>query len=282
MIVEAHWEQQYLSLLQDALNGDPRPSRSGNVTSVTGRQIRVDLRGGKIPLPLTKRLNYAACFEELLWFLRGETNVATLRSSIWDAWADDEGNLGPIYGHQWRNWDGPDGPVDQFAHTLDRLGHNPFDRRHIVSAWNVGYLPHMMLPPCHLMWMLDVDSNYGVTMSVIQRSADLPVGVPFNLVSYAALAHLIASEMSCRYSGTPWHAKELVWFGNNCHVYQEQRPGVAEQLTREVPDRPVPRLHILNAAVPLLERLERGWTQDNYFHVTDYHPLGPIRFPVAV
>lgn len=278
------WEHDYLDLLEDTVTyGKARPNRTGinTYTFTTGATLRVPLLNHRIPLPITKKLNFSACFEELLWFLRGHTNTASLNSRIWDAWADTNGDLGPIYGKQWRDWSG----VDQFAELLGNLETNPFSRRHIVSAWNVSDLPKMALPPCHLMWMVDVDSDFGITLTVIQRSADLPVGVPFNLLSYSALAHLIVQEMSCRQPGTPWHAKELVWFGNNCHVYENQVDGVREQLShRDILDNPnghAPRLQILNGAIPLLDRLGRGWTQDNYFYVTGNRPLGPIRFPVA-
>lgn len=272
------WELQYLSILNDLLVAPIRPLRSSKATearAVTGRTIRVDLRNHKIPLPVTKKLNYRACFDELMWMLRGETNVAGLRSRIWDQWADADGDLGPVYGKQWRDWDGH----DQIAELLDRLESDPFSTRHVVSTWNVRDLPDMALPPCLYTFQMDVDETRGIRTVVSQRSADMPVGVPFNLLAMATLTHLVAEEMALRTGNYDWHGRELVWNGANCHVYVNQIPGVQEQLRRvsvgEIPNSD-PRLVIEPSLTPMLERLD-----PDILNVMGYDPLGPIKFEVA-
>lgn len=271
------WEGEYLSILQELLTAPTRPLRNSKATparAVTGRTIRVDLRGGRIPLPTTKKLNYKACFDELLWMLRGETNTSGLKSRIWDQWADENGELGPVYGKQWRAWDGH----DQIAELLDRLEADPFSTRHVVSTWNVGELPEMALPPCLYSFQMDVDDTWGIRTVVTQRSADMPVGVPFNLLAMATLTHLIAEEMRLRTGNYQWHGRELIWNGANCHVYLDQIRGVEEQLGRIADTLPKsdPKLIIFPSLTPLLDRLDQ-----DFLRVTEYNPLGPIRFPVA-
>lgn len=190
---------QYLSLLKDVLkNGEVRPDRTGVGTySLFGRQFRCDLQEG-FPLLTTKRVFFDGIVHELLWFLSGNTNVNELKRNnvhIWDEWADEEGELGPVYGFQWRNW--PDhresrGTIDQIANLIKSIKENPYSRRHIVSAWNVADIDHMKLPPCHALFQFYVSTDQKLSCHLYQRSADIFLGVPFNIASYALLTHLVA------------------------------------------------------------------------------------------
>lgn len=226
--------QTYLDLLADVLeNGEERGDRTGTGTrSVFGRQARFDLRKG-FPCLTTKKLHLRSIIHELLWFLKGETNIAYLREHkvrIWDEWADEDGNLGPVYGEQWRAWPKEDGStIDQIAHLIDGLKNNPTSRRHLVSAWNVGKVDKMALPPCHLLFQLyvhDPDSERpGLSCQLYQRSADLFLGVPFNIASYALLTLMIAQV--CGYE-----AREFVHTFGDLHLYSNHLEQAREQLTR--------------------------------------------------
>ncbi len=198
--------QQYLDLLQDVLdNGEERQDRTGTGTlSVFGRQARYDLREG-FPCLTTKKLHLRSIIHELLWFLKGDTNIAYLKENgvrIWDEWADENGDLGPVYGQQWRSWAKDDGStIDQIARLIHDLKHNPHSRRHLVSAWNVGKVDEMALPPCHLLFQfyvhepLNEGGKSGLSCQLYQRSADLFLGVPFNIASYALFTMMIAQVL---------------------------------------------------------------------------------------
>lgn len=220
----------YEDLLRDVLkNGVDRSDRTGTGTlGVFGRQIRFDLAQG-FPLITTKRVHTRSVVGELLWFLRGDTNVRWLQERgirIWNEWADEFGELGPIYGHQWRSWPTPDGSsVDQISNVIEQIRRDPHSRRLIVSAWNVGDLPYMALPPCHTLFQFYVHDQ-RLSCQLYQRSADLFLGVPFNIASYALLTHLIAEQ-------TDLGVGEFVWTGGDVHLYSNHFAQVAELLTRE-------------------------------------------------
>lgn len=226
----------YLDLMRDVLeNGESRADRTGTGTlSVFGRQVRYDLREG-FPCVTTKKLHLRSIIHELLWFLRGETNIGYLKEHgvrIWDEWAGPDGELGPVYGKQWRSWPTPDGrEVDQIRLLVDGLKANPHSRRHIVSAWNVGQLDQMALPPCHLLFQFYVhdavgDQPPGLSCQLYQRSADLFLGVPFNIASYALLTHLIAHVCG-------FQAREFVHTFGDLHLYTNHLEQTRLQLTRE-------------------------------------------------
>ena len=220
----------YEDLLRDVLaHGLHRPDRTGTGTrSVFGRQIRFDLAQG-FPLITTKRVHFKSVALELLWFLRGEGNVRWLQErgvTIWDEWADAEGDLGPVYGVQWRSWPTPDGGhVDQLEQVIEQIRTNPDSRRHIVSAWNPADIPDMALPPCHLLFQFYV-ADGKLSCQLYQRSADLFLGVPFNIASYALLTHLVAAQ-------TGLEVGDFVWTGGDCHIYDNHVEQVQQQLTRD-------------------------------------------------
>lgn len=259
-------DMQYENLLWDIRNrGVAKDDRTGvGTTSLFGCRLRYDLAAG-FPLITTKDVNFRAVAAELLWFLAGDTNVAWLREQgvrIWDEWADPDGNLGPIYGEQWRNWGGH---VDQVANVLDQLRTDPNSRRMIVSAWNIDDLPRMALPPCHLLWQLYVAGG-RLSCQVYQRSADMFLGVPFNIASYGLLTHLLAQQAGL----TPG---DLIWVGGDCHIYHTHITQVIEQ-GRRYPY-PFPRLEVEPA--PTLN----GYTLD-HFTLHDYRHHPALRGPVAV
>lgn len=268
--------RSYLDLLQHVLDsGENRTDRTGTGTrSVFGHQNRYDLREG-FPCVTTKKLHLRSIIHELLWFLKGETNIAYLKENgvtIWDEWADAEGNLGPVYGQQWRSWPKPDGStVDQIARLIDSLKNNPHSRRHLVSAWNVGLVDEMALPPCHLLFQFyvhDIGSNKpGLSCQLYQRSADLFLGVPFNIASYALLTHMIAQV--CGYE-----PREFVHTFGDLHLYSNHLEQAQLQLTRE--PRPLPQL-TLN---PEIRALDDFSFED--FTLTGYEPHPAIKAPVAV
>ncbi|MDF0531441.1 thymidylate synthase [Tsukamurella sp. 8F] len=219
-------------------NGTHRPDRTGTGTrSVFGRQLRYDLSEG-FPLVTTKRVHLKSIVYELLWFLRGDSNVEWLRDhgvTIWDEWAGPEGDLGPVYGVQWRNWPTPSGEhVDQIAAALDLLKSDPTSRRNIVSAWNVGEIPQMALPPCHAFFQFYV-ADGRLSCQLYQRSADLFLGVPFNIASYALLTHMFAQQAGLE-------PGDFVWTGGDCHIYDNHTSQVTEQLSRD--PYPYPRLEL--------------------------------------
>jgi thymidylate synthase len=229
----------YLDLLRQVLTeGERRTDRTGTGTlSIFGAQTRYDLRDG-FPIVTTKKVLFPAVVRELLWFLRGSTNIhddLTQHTPIWDAWADPEGNLGPIYGHQWRRW-GADGDgipgIDQLTDALDLIRRDPTSRRIIVSAWNVADLPKMKLPPCHAFFQLYVSGDW-LDLQLYQRSADLALGVPFNIASYALLLAMIAQDTGKR-------PRYFIHTLGDAHIYANHVDGVTRQLERE--PLPLPRL----------------------------------------
>ncbi|MGP5071803.1 thymidylate synthase [Arthrobacter rhombi] len=261
----------YEDLLRDVLeNGTPSPDRTGTGTrSVFGRQIRFDLQAG-FPLITTKRVHFKSVAAELLWFLRGESNVSWLQEQgvrIWNEWADENGDLGPVYGVQWRSWPTPDGGhIDQITQVVDALKTNPHSRRHLVSAWNVAELENMALPPCHVFFQFHV-SNGKLSCQLYQRSADTFLGVPFNIASYALLTHLVAQQVGLEVG-------EFIWTGGDVHIYDNHLDQVNEQLRRE--PYPAPRLRLTRTPESILDyRLED-------FEILDYQHHPTIKAPVAV
>jgi len=220
----------YEDLLRDVLaTGTPKGDRTGTGTrSVFGRQIRYDLSQG-FPLITTKRVHLKSVVYELLWFLRGDSNVRWLQErgvKIWDDWADESGELGPVYGVQWRSWPTPDGGhVDQIAKVVEQIRTNPDSRRHIVTAWNPAEVDDMALPPCHALFQFYV-ADGKLSCQLYQRSADLFLGVPFNIASYALLTHMVAAQ-------TGLEVGEFVWTGGDVHIYDNHVEQVETQLARD-------------------------------------------------
>ena len=222
--------RQYLNLMQEVLDqGEFKADRTGTgIYSVFGRQLRFNLQEG-FPLVSTKKVHTKSIIHELLWFLKGETNVQYLREhgvSIWDEWADAEGNLGPVYGKQWRRWEAKDGRVlDQISDLITAIKTNPESRRLIVSAWNVGELKDMALPPCHAFFQFYVAGN-KLSCQLYQRSCDVFLGLPFNIASYALLVYMVAAQ-------TDLIPHEFVWTGGDIHLYSNHLEQAKLQLTRE-------------------------------------------------
>ena len=262
--------QQYLDLLRHIRErGAEKSDRTGTGTkSVFGYQMRFDLAQG-FPLLTTKKLHLKSIVYELLWFLQGDTNVRYLKEhgvSIWDEWADERGELGPIYGKQWRAWPGPDGrPIDQISRTIDLIRRNPDSRRIVVNAWNVGELEQMSLTPCHALFQFWVGDG-KLSCQLYQRSADMFLGVPFNIASYALLTRMVADQVGLA-------PGDFIWVGGDCHVYSNHVDQVREQLSREV--LPFPTLDL--APAPSL-------FDYTYDHLTlrDYRHHPAIRAAVAV
>lgn len=263
--------QQYQDLLRLVRDhGTRKADRTGTGTlSVFGHQMRFDLRHG-FPLVTTKKVHLKSVVHELLWFLRGDTNVAYLREhgvSIWDAWADADGELGPVYGKQWRSWPTPDGgSIDQIAEVLHQLRTQPDSRRIIVSAWNVDELSKMALMPCHAFFQFHVAEG-RLSCQLYQRSADLFLGVPFNIASYALLTHMVAEQCAL-------DVGDFVWTGGDCHLYLNHLEQADLQLARE--PRPLPTLAILRRPHSLFD-----YAFDD-FDFRGYDPHPAIRAPVAV
>jgi thymidylate synthase len=261
----------YLDLMQRILDeGVEKPDRTGTGTrSVFGHQMRFDLAAG-FPLVTTKRLHTKSIVYELLWFLRGDTNVGWLNEhgvSIWDEWANANGDLGPIYGRQWRSWPAPDGgSIDQLSELVANLGTHPHSRRHVVSAWNVGELDRMRLAPCHILFQFWVGDG-RLSCQLYQRSADVFLGVPFNIASYALLTHLVAAQ-------TGYAPGEFVWTGGDCHLYMNHLEQARTQLARE--PFALPHLVLKRKPDSLFDYRYEDIAFENYRH----HP--PISAPVAV
>ncbi len=262
--------RQYLDLMQTILDtGADKSDRTGTGTrSIFGAQMRFDLAAG-FPLLTTKKLHLRSIIHELLWFLSGDTNIRYLKDngvSIWDEWADASGELGPVYGHQWRSWPTPDGGhIDQISEVLASLKNNPDSRRHIVCAWNVADVPNMALPPCHLLFQFYV-ANGRLSCQLYQRSCDFFLGVPFNIASYALLTHMFAQQ--CGYA-----PGDFVWTGGDVHLYSNHMEQAREQLGRQ--PRPLPRLELRQAPSLFEYRFED-------VAILDYDPHPHIKAPVAV
>lgn len=263
--------QQYLNLLNHILDkGVEKTDRTGTGTiSVFGHQMRFDMSEG-FPLITTKKLHIPSIVHELLWFLKGDTNIAYLNENkvkIWDAWADKDGNLGPIYGYQWRSWPSYNGShIDQISQVVKSIQNNPDSRRHIVSAWNVGDLDKMALPPCHILFQFYV-ANGKLSCQLYQRSADVFLGVPFNIASYALLTQLIGHITGLK-------PGDFIHTLGDAHIYLNHIEQVKLQLTRE--PRELPQL-VIN---PAIKRIEDFSYADFTFH--NYNPHSHIRGEISV
>jgi len=269
---------QYEDFMRHAFtHGVPKTDRTGTGTrSVFGHQMRFDLRDG-FPLVTTKKVHFKSIALELLWFLRGESNANWLRErgvTIWDEWASPDGELGPVYGVQWRSWPTPDGGhVDQIAQVVSQLKTDPDSRRIIVSAWNVADIPKMALAPCHAFFQFYVappehaGAPRRLSCQLYQRSADIFLGVPFNIASYALLTHMVAQQCDLGVG-------DFVWTGGDCHVYLNHLEQVDEQLARE--PLPLPRLEIRRRPPTLFDYVYED------FAIVDYRHHPAIKAPVAV
>ena len=261
----------YLDLLRDTLeNGTPKSDRTGTGTrSLFGRQIRFDLEQG-FPALTTKKVHLRSIIYELLWFLRGDSNVRYLQEngvSIWDEWADENGELGPVYGRQWRSWPAPDGrAIDQLTQVVDEIQSDPDSRRLIVSAWNVAQIPDMALPPCHALFQFYV-SDGRLSCQLYQRSGDVFLGVPFNIASYSLLTMMVAQVTGLR-------AGDFVHTFGDVHLYNNHVEQAALQLERE--PRPLPVMEINSSVTKVFDFGYEDFTLKNY----DPHPH--IKAPIAV
>ena len=272
----SHHDDVYLDLVEHVLeNGEPREDRTGVGTrSVFGTQSRYDLRYG-FPLLTTKKMNFDLVARELLWFLSGSTDVRELgpAAKLWSPWANEANQLGPVYGAQWRRWgeeydfdyDCVHPGIDQIAQVISDIKTNPYSRRHIVSAWNVAEISLMALPPCHVLFQFYVSTNGYLDCSLYQRSADLAVGVPFNVASYALLTEMVAAECALT-------ARHFIHSIGDAHLYENHLPGIREQLDRD----PFAAPYVRVAKKPVLEQTLEDIVLEGYVS----HPF--IRFEVAV
>lgn len=263
--------KQYLNLLEHVLdNGAKKEDRTGTGTfSVFGHQMRFNLEEG-FPLVTTKALHLPSIIHELLWFLSGDTNISYLKEnkvSIWNEWADSEGNLGPVYGSQWRSWpDANGGSIDQIVNLIEDIKSNPDSRRHIVSAWNVSDLNEMALPPCHCLFQFYV-ANGEISCQLYQRSADIFLGVPFNIASYALLLELVAAQTNLK-------AKDFIWTGGDCHLYLNHIEQAKLQLSRQ--PLPLPTLNFTKHRNSIFD-----YTY-NDIEIIDYESYEKISAPISV
>jgi thymidylate synthase len=263
--------QQYHQLLEKILSeGTHKSDRTGTGTiSIFGHQMRFDLSEG-FPLVTTKKVHLKSVIYELLWFLKGDTNIKWLNEhgvSIWDEWADEYGNLGPVYGHQWRSWPAPDGStIDQISNLIDQIKRNPDSRRLIVSAWNVAEVDKMKLPPCHTLFQFYV-ADGRISCQLYQRSADVFLGVPFNIASYALLTMMVGQV--CGYA-----PGEFIWTGGDTHLYLNHIEQAKLQLSRDI--RPLPVMHINQEIKSIFDFKYED------FCLTGYDPHPAIKAEVAV
>jgi thymidylate synthase len=263
--------QQYLDLMRHVRdNGDRKDDRTGTGTlSIFGHQMRFDLARG-FPMVTTKKLHTRSIIHELLWFLTGDTNISYLNDNkvtIWDEWADENGDLGPVYGAQWRSWPAPDGQrIDQLEQVLQTLRTNPDSRRIIISAWNVAELDKMALMPCHALFQFYV-ADGKLSCQLYQRSADIFLGVPFNIASYALLTHMVAQQTGLKVG-------DFIWTGGDCHLYLNHLEQVEEQLARK--PLPLPRLSI--------QRKPESMTDYRFedFEIMGYEFHPHISAPIAI
>lgn len=263
--------RQYLNFLEHIMNnGIRREDRTGVGTiSIFGYQMRFNLQEG-FPAVTTKKLHFRSIIHELLWFLNGDTNIKYLKEngvSIWDEWADENGDLGPIYGKQWVAWEAKDGQIiNQIAEVIEEIKRNPYSRRLIVSAWNVGELKEMALMPCHVMFQFHV-ANGRLSCQLLQRSADSLIGVPYNLASYSILTHMIAQQCDLEVG-------DFIWSGGDCHIYLNHLEQVKLQLTRE----PYPLSQLILKRKP--ESIFDYKFED--FEIVNYQSHPHIAAPIAV
>lgn len=262
---------QYEKLLRHVYeNGHQKTDRTGVGTrSVFGYQMRFDLSEG-FPLVTTKKLHIRSIVHELLWFLSGSGNIGYLHDnkvSIWDEWADENGDLGPVYGVQWRSWPTPDGRhIDQITNAVDLIKNHPNSRRIIVCSWNVADIDRMALPPCHCLFQFYV-ADGKLSCQLYQRSCDIFLGVPFNIASYALLTHMMAQQCDLE-------PGEFIWTGGDCHIYNNHFEQTVEQLSRE--PRPYPKLVIKRRPASIFDYKFED------FEITDYNPWPHIKAPIAV
>lgn len=262
---------QYEKLLRHVYeNGHQKTDRTGVGTrSVFGYQMRFDLSEG-FPLVTTKKLHIRSIVHELLWFLSGSGNIGYLHDnkvSIWDEWADENGDLGPVYGVQWRSWPTPDGRhIDQITNAVDLIKNHPDSRRIIVCSWNVADIDRMALPPCHCLFQFYV-ADGKLSCQLYQRSCDIFLGVPFNIASYALLTHMMAQQCDLE-------PGEFIWTGGDCHIYNNHFDQTVEQLSRE--PRPYPKLVIKRHPASIFDYKFED------FEITDYNPWPHIKAPIAV
>ena len=262
---------QYEKLLRHVYeNGHQKTDRTGVGTrSVFGYQLRFDLSEG-FPLVTTKKLHIRSIVHELLWFLSGSGNIGYLHDnkvSIWDEWADKNGDLGPVYGVQWRSWPTPDGRhIDQITNAVDLIKNHPDSRRIIVCSWNVADIDRMALPPCHCLFQFYV-ADGKLSCQLYQRSCDIFLGVPFNIASYALLTHMMAQQCDLE-------PGEFIWTGGDCHIYNNHFEQTVEQLSRE--PRPYPKLVIKRRPASIFDYKFED------FEITDYNPWPHIKAPIAV
>ena len=263
-------EHQYEDLMRHVFfHGVNKSDRTGTGTrSVFGYQMRFNLQNG-FPLVTTKKLHLRSIIHELLWFLKGDSNIRYLHENgvtIWDEWADENGDLGPVYGVQWRNWRGADKNVDQIAELVHTIKTNPDSRRMIVTAWNVAELDKMALPPCHMMFQVYV-ADGKLSCQLYQRSCDIFLGVPFNIASYSLLTHMLAQQCNLEVG-------DFVWTGGDCHLYNNHFDQVRLQLSRE--PRPYPKLVIKRKPDSIFDYKFED------FEIVGYDPHPAIKAPVAV